>query len=85
MGPVERLKLLREVLAYVEMSPQRADFSSIAPSNDLPKREKDVNTFIRERTRFWRKSYLIPKLEAMIQADEEKLDKRRTRVPNIFD
>lgn len=81
MGPVERVRLLRELLEYVKMLPQKACFGhgSGYPSKDLPKSEKEVDDFIRQRTLLWRETWLVPKIEAMIKDDVQKIKKRKAK------
>lgn len=91
MGPVERLQLLRELLDYVRMLPQKACFGEGTVrhtcAGELPKNESEVDDFIRKRTLLWRETWVIPKIEAMIKDDAKKIKKRRERgrVPNIFE
>jgi len=56
---------LKEIKRVATM--KTASFSSIASIGDFPSKEKDVDSFIKERTRLWRRSWLVDPLQKIIE------------------
>lgn len=61
------LKAVRERLTF-----EKAHFDNIGPTDDtpLPKKESEVNEFIRNRTRIFRQSWVFPILDELIARAE---------------
>lgn len=59
---------LREVLRIASM--ETTNFSQLHGPHDFPTSEKEVTLFIKERTRLWRQTWIIPQLKKAIKEIE---------------
>lgn len=57
----EILRLLASALESAELT--RADFAEIATGGSFPTQEREVTKFIRERTRLYRDTWIVPRLK----------------------
>ena len=79
-----RLRALKELRRLLQMREKSCSFDSIGPWLDspegrLPTNEREVTAFIRERTRLWRESWILPVLEQMIESEQQARKKRQAR------
>lgn len=62
---IEKIRELRTLMTL-----ETSNFAKLwddPGENPLPKREEDVNAFIRERTRVWRETWILPVLDELLE------------------
>jgi len=70
-GPKKMIERLTEVRRKLEMH-EGAFVATWTPDTKLPKCRDDVTPFIRQQTRLWRETWILPVLDGVIEALENK-------------
>jgi hypothetical protein len=75
----EREEILTELLGYARF--ERADFSTIRTTADppLPTSEAEVDAFVKSRTKLYMDTWVIPKIEQLLEHEEKSTPAGRKR------
>ena len=72
----KQIAILREVRRLATL--ETASFRSVGPATDpLPADERDVDKFIKDRTRIHRETWILPPLDRMIEEAEREHANRK--------